>query len=447
MAYNYNLVKDFIEIGSNSGCKLKSLEYTNCKQKLEIECKCGDVFITTFDSFLSKNKRQCNECTFKKYRLSKEQIQEYCNKYAIGYMVIDTCVKNQKTYVKLKCPNAEHKPYWTYINKLKIGQRCKLCYHKIRTNNPLKWNKENIINLLKQYELEIIDDNYDFKNVKKKIKCVNKEGFIVQAYIPTLYIGNIPSPFMKNEYAYLNLRILCKKYNLSLLDNQKWKNIKYKYLAKTSEGYIVLVNTETLLKGSIPRIFHKTNPYSIYNLKLYCSLYRPDYIIISNKFNNKQDKLLFKYIGNKIDLNDKQRYFYMNLIGFIYYKQEHPKLSQSKGEKYIESLLYQNNFIFERQYKFDDLKNIIFLRFDFAIFEDEEKMKLKCLVEYDGIQHFKPVKFGNISYKKAEENFERTKTHDKIKNNYCNKNNIHLLRIPYWEFNNIDNILTEYLFN
>ena len=30
---------------------------------------------------------------------------------------------------------------------------------------------------------------------------------------------------------------------------------------------------------------------------------------------------------------------------------------------------------------------------------------------------------------------------DGIKNNYCKNNNIPLLRIPYWEFNNIEKIL------
>ena len=30
-----------------------------------------------------------------------------------------------------------------------------------------------------------------------------------------------------------------------------------------------------------------------------------------------------------------------------------------------------------------------------------------------------------------------------VKNNYCKENNINLLRIPYWQINEIENILNE----
>lgn len=37
--------------------------------------------------------------------------------------------------------------------------------------------------------------------------------------------------------------------------------------------------------------------------------------------------------------------------------------------------------------------------------------------------------------------FISRKIRDTIKNIYCRNNNIDLLRIPYWEFDNIENIL------
>ena len=40
-----------------------------------------------------------------------------------------------------------------------------------------------------------------------------------------------------------------------------------------------------------------------------------------------------------------------------------------------------------------------------------------------------------------------TQQNDKIKNEYCKNNNIRLIRIPYYEINNIEKILYEYLFN
>ena len=42
-------------------------------------------------------------------------------------------------------------------------------------------------------------------------------------------------------------------------------------------------------------------------------------------------------------------------------------------------------------------------------------------------------------------NFNKTQNHDNIKNDYFNKNNIKLLIIPYWNFDNINDILKTYL--
>lgn len=97
-----------------------------------------------------------------------------------------------------------------------------------------------------------------------------------------------------------------------------------------------------------------------------------------------------------------------------------PQCAESKGEKYVAEFLTKHEIDFKRQFRFDDCRKERPLPFDFAIFENNE---LKCLIEYDGEQHFKP-KFGMDSFIKTQES-------DKIKNEYCLNNNIHLIRIPY----------------
>ena len=80
------------------------------------------------------------------------------------------------------------------------------------------------------------------------------------------------------------------------------------------------------------------------------------------------------------------------------------------------------NISFNKQYVFNDCKNILVLHFDFYLPD------YNCCVEYDGIQHFKPIKrFGGIV------SFEENLIRDKIKNEYCKNNNIHLIRISYKE--------------
>ena len=95
------------------------------------------------------------------------------------------------------------------------------------------------------------------------------------------------------------------------------------------------------------------------------------------------------------------------------------------------------NISYIPQYTFNDCIYRLPLRFDFAIFNNS---KLLYLIEYDGKQHCEPV-----DYFGGQDGFELTKKRDSIKNEYCKHNNIDLIRIPFFEFKNIDNILTDYL--
>jgi hypothetical protein len=113
----------------------------------------------------------------------------------------------------------------------------------------------------------------------------------------------------------------------------------------------------------------------------------------------------------------------------------------SRGESKIEEILINNDISHTRQYMFSDCRNIYPLRFDFAIFEDKEKTKLKYLIEYQGEQHYKPRTFRGVSEEEAIKAFEGTKMRDEIKYNYCKTNNIKLLEIPYWDSDKIEEII------
>ena len=68
----YEEIKAFIEGPKGNGCKLLTTkeEYEsngmNTCSKLEIKCKCGETFKTSFDKFKNQNQRQCKECGKKK---------------------------------------------------------------------------------------------------------------------------------------------------------------------------------------------------------------------------------------------------------------------------------------------------------------------------------------------------------------------------------------------
>lgn len=113
---------------------------------------------------------------------------------------------------------------------------------------------------------------------------------------------------------------------------------------------------------------------------------------------------------------------------------EHNK-QNSKGMIKVEEWLNDNNISFKKEYKFDKCRDKRKLPFDYYLPD-----KNIC-IEVDGRQHFEKAYFGGIDEDKANKLLEYTKRHDKIKNEFCKENNIKLIRIPYFEINNIDNIL------
>lgn len=116
-----------------------------------------------------------------------------------------------------------------------------------------------------------------------------------------------------------------------------------------------------------------------------------------------------------------------------------PNCSISKGEYKISNCLDTLDVKYEIQKRFDDCKYKRLLPFDFYLSD------YNLCIEYDGEQHFHPVAFGGISIEEAKKNYEETTIKDAIKNQYCKDNDIKLLRIPYTEFKNIDEILSKIL--
>lgn len=113
--------------------------------------------------------------------------------------------------------------------------------------------------------------------------------------------------------------------------------------------------------------------------------------------------------------------------------------SVSKMEIDIINLLENHNIEYIHQYKFDECKDKRELPFDFYL-----PLQNIC-IEADGKQHFEPVVFGDMTYSDALENLKIVKRHDEFKNKFCEYNNIKLIRIPYWERNNIEKILESIL--
>ena len=106
----------------------------------------------------------------------------------------------------------------------------------------------------------------------------------------------------------------------------------------------------------------------------------------------------------------------------------------SSGEFAIKGILEAMNIPFIQEMRFHDCRDIGVLPFDFYI------PLLTSAIEFDGRQHFEPVKhFG------GQEAFERRQRRDAIKNEYCAANGIRLLRIKYSDFERIQELIENFI--
>lgn len=97
------------------------------------------------------------------------------------------------------------------------------------------------------------------------------------------------------------------------------------------------------------------------------------------------------------------------------------KCNSSNGEIKISGILDGKNISYIREYKFPNFPNK-FCEYDFYL------PSYNICIEYDGIQHFKPIEFfGGV------EVYNKTVELDTLKNNFCLDNNIKLYRISYLE--------------
>lgn len=97
-----------------------------------------------------------------------------------------------------------------------------------------------------------------------------------------------------------------------------------------------------------------------------------------------------------------------------------PICKASHGERAIKKWLESNNIEYEAQKKFDECKDKKCLPFDFYLPQH------RIAIEFDGEQHYRSVDFFG-----GEKSYQKRIYHDKIKDSFCELNNINLIRIPY----------------
>ena len=112
-----------------------------------------------------------------------------------------------------------------------------------------------------------------------------------------------------------------------------------------------------------------------------------------------------------------------------------PKCGMSRGEMLIDNFLTEHNIVYEYNKPVFD-----WLRFEKKMKPDFWLPDYNLVIEYNGEQHYKPIEqFG------GEDAFKITQLRDEFKRKQLTEHNVELLEIPYWDLDNISEILDKHL--
>lgn len=367
--------------------------------------------------------------------MAKKLTYEYVKKYieSFGYKLISNDYVNAHSTITLQCPKGH--VYNGKYSKFQSGRRCPIC-SSISKSKIQSLKYEDVKLYIESFGYKLISNSYVNNNQRLLIECDKGHQYYVKfsnfrsgKRCPEC-ANNIKREKRLLQYDYVKNYI--ESIDGYVLLSDSYINAKSDLKIQCDKGHIFLMSFSEFKSGhrcpdcSKERVANsKRLSYSYVKKQIESEI---GYILLSTNYINCNQKLLIKCPEGHIfeKTYDKFRS-----------GQRCPICAESKGELKSRQYFELLNTNFETQYSFDDCKNIEPLRFDFAVFHDIERTKLAFLYEYDGEYHYQPID--------GQKKLKYQQKLDNIKNQYCLKNNIPLLRIPYWNFDNIENILLQEL--
>jgi hypothetical protein len=378
---SFEHVKEVIE--SNIDYKLISTEYVYSQKPIEIKhLKCGHIYRTTYSNFRSGSGR-CPVCFTDKFTL------QHCANIAndLGFYILSKeyiSARKKLEFEHIVCGTIFYST-WDAFSRSGKRSQCPSCSKRM--------NKE-----------------YN----KRRVTYIAKNGSLFDSF-PNL----IKEWSSKNEKS-------PREYPSSCAEKVWWK------CPKGHEDYLSSIGLRTGQNCGCPECSH-SKKYTIVEVRKFVEDDR--HILISKKYENCKEKL-------KVKCPNCKDVFLISFDNFRRGKRC-PHCSISKGaervEKFLLSLGLSKRKDFYREFIFEDCFYIKPLRFDFYI----KKYGFVC--EYQGEQHYSPVQFGGEGEEKGLHTFNQNKIRDGIKVKYCKSKRIPLLIIPYWEKENIENIILDFI--
>ena len=440
--------------------------YLGSNYKHSWKCKCGDIFNKSWGEIRFYDRYRCKKCKLLDVEQSKYIKDMYIKKgmtrdevnSLIGYwgeLHDDIYLGNNQPHNwKCKCGKIIQNRRWSTIRRSNY-LKCDECKHGER---------ERI------YKYEIEKDG-DYEYIRSYFKGdLLPNGKIAQCstvQIKHKYCGSVYEVGISN---FINDKQRCGKCC------QKYEN---------SFAYHIEVELNEPLDKYWDFEKNTVNPYHIYKnytkskvwFKCTKTDYHGSYQLTCHSFVSSKSRCNFCYTSQKnakvhpidsfggtnlyavsswsqknkissfkVFKNDERRYkFICSECGIEFFRSpasvhRHKSVvcaqcNLSEGEKRITNYLKLNNINYIPQKTYDGLVGIRGgnLSYDFYLPD------YNLLIEYQGEFHD-----GSVSHQ-TEEDFDRQQEHDRRKREYARDNNIDLLEIWYWDFDNIEEILKKEL--
>ena len=435
--YTFDDVKEEFQ---NRGYTLLSTsdEYQNAKSKMRYICpRHRDMGEQKIDYGHLKSGRGCYYCGREKTIAAKtKQIDKNSDKKIVeskGLEYIDTRRQDGRVYIDYICP--QHRElgiqtmYQWYMLKKAIG--CKYCHG----HTPPEWYITKKIQEINP-DIELLEP---YENMTKRIKCKCKK----HDYISTKSVQEI---LLGRGCKYCGAEKLSDQHFLSDKEVQERISEKYPHIKLIKYYGINSKDTEWLCtKHNIK--FNKVLSTMLRSDDSGCEICYKERM--RNNFGLSQDEFIARLYSVHPELDIVGEYNCMSEEILIHCNTHNytfktrpsdilrrvsccPKSFKTYKEEAMCTLIESWGYKISRQHVFDNCKDTRVLKFDCYLID------FNTVVEYDGENHFHPVKFGTQSEEEAIEKYEYTKNHDRIKDQYCMNNNINIIRVPYYQFDDME---------
>jgi hypothetical protein len=308
-----------------------------------------------------------------------------------------------------------------------------------------KWNKEKVKTVVEQKGYVFIDQ--PISNLENKITISDSNGYLY--HVKFHHFRNDHKPMfvsMYNRYSIQNIKLWLK------LNKKPFTLISGEFISAASKMIFKCTKAGCGEEFTMPW----TQVYSGGHNCPYC---RGSRVGLSNCLATKHPELIKEWHPTKNSLtpydvtcgSDKiiwwvcsinHRHIWKTRVDHrCRMKSGCPHCLNSKGELIIEDFLFDKDIKHNPQQTFKDLIGLGggLLSYDFYLPE------YNMLIEYQGIQHYEAIDFKGYGEIASQKQFKKQQEHDRLKREYAKNNNIKLLEIPYWDFDNIEKILNKEL--